>query len=470
MCEIPIVEYDYYRYGEGYYTSNAKYGIPIHKVRFFWILDPVFRLADCKNRSAVCLFQGKQKNRVVLLFIRLSRITAKHGNVLCYLASMVRIVCTFLLLLSQKLQAQNFFIGRTTGQLPFLEYGLGDDRLGGAKMTYLDTNILIKIVDSVSTDYKVQLSNHHFAYLAKQSFKHDTSKLQPYYLTTSWHVWGDEKYDYVSVGLSEKLPYSSMMQIDPAKIIVDIFGATSNSNWITQLRTVKEIRNVWYEQIEDDVFRVYIELKHKQHWGYSIYYNKSGLQIRVKRQPSTLKPKKILVALDAGHGGSNSGATGVTSNINEKEYTLKIAQQVETYLRRKKVNVFMTREEDKDLSMIDRTLMLRQRDPDILISIHLNSSGNENVNGVSTYYRYIGFRTLSQKILDRMLQSGLNNYGNIGAFNFALNGPTEYPNCLVEVAFLSNKEDEKRILDPSFHKTIARKIYKGIKDWLKTVK
>ena len=364
--------------------------------------------------------------------------------------------CIFLFLF-QNLHAQTVIVGRTTGQLPFLEFGLGDDRLGGAKMTYLDSNVLIKVVDSVNTDYKVQLSNNHFAYLAKQSFKQDTSQLQPYYLTSRWKVWGDDRYDYVSVGLSERLPYKSLQQINPSKIVVDIFGATSNTNWITQLKTVKEIKNVWYEQVEDDVFRIYIELKH-QHWGYFIWYNKNALQIKIKRPPSSLKPKKLLVAIDAGHGGSNSGATGVTSQVNEKEYTLKIAQQVEKYLKRKGVKVFMTREEDKDLSMIERTLMLRERDPNILVSIHLNSSSRDTVRGVSTYYRYIGFRPLSEKILSRMLQLGLDNYGNVGSFNFSLSGPTEYPNSLVEVAFLSNKEDEQKILDPQFHKAVAKKI------------
>ena len=383
---------------------------------------------------------------------------------------MIRVGCILFALFSQNLQAQNFFVGRTTGQLPFLEYGLGDDRLGGAKMTYLDSNVLVKVVDSINTDYKVQLSGNHFAYLSKQSLKQDTTELQPYYLTSSFRVWGDEKYDYVSIGLTEKLPYKSVQQISPSRIVIDIFGASSNTNWITQLKTAKEIKNTWYEQIEDDVFRVNIELKHDQHWGYYIYYNKNALQIRVKRQPSSLRPKKLFVAIDAGHGGSNSGASGVASNVNEKEYTLKIAQQVEKCLKRKKVKVFMTREEDIDLSMIDRTLMLRQQDPDILISIHLNSSGNENVKGVSTYYRYIGFRPLSEKVLDRMLQLGLNNFGNIGAFNFALSGPTEYPNCLIEVAFLSNKEDEQKILNPTFHKAVAKKIYMGIKDWLKSAK
>ena len=69
-----------------------------------------------------------------------------------------------------------------------------------------------------------------------------------------------------------------------------------------------------------------------------------------------------------------------------------------------------------------------------------------------------------------MLELGLNNFGNIGAFNFSLSGPTEYPNCLVEVAFLSNAEDEKRILDPKFHKEVAKKIVKGVEDWLKEMR
>ena len=69
-----------------------------------------------------------------------------------------------------------------------------------------------------------------------------------------------------------------------------------------------------------------------------------------------------------------------------------------------------------------------------------------------------------------MLELNLNEFGNVGGFNFALSGPTDYPNCLVEVAFLSNKEDEKKILDPEFHKAVAKKIVAGIKDWLKFCK
>jgi len=389
---------------------------------------------------------------------------------------MKRIVLSaFLYLVCLATHAQDstatFFLVKTTGQLPFMEYGLGDDRLGGAKMTYLDTNVVLKVVDSAGTDYKVQLSRYRFAYVAKSNVKTDTSlHLKPYYLTTNWRVYGDAQHDFVVIGMEGRLPYRSIQQINPSRIVVDIFGATTNTNWITQLKTAREIKNAWYEQVEDDVLRVIIELKHAQHWGYLISYDSTGrrLIVRVKRPPEKLRTKNLFIAVDAGHGGSNSGATGTTTKAIEKEYTLKFAQALEKYLGRKRVKVYMTRTNDADLSMPDRTLGLRQQDPNLLISLHLNSSGNATVKGTSTYYRYIGFRPLTEAVLNRMLQLGLDNYGNIGNFNFSLSGPTEYPNCLVEIAFLSNEEDEKKIIDPKFHKAVSKKIYKGIRDWLKT--
>ncbi len=391
---------------------------------------------------------------------------------MCYLSEMIRFLSFIFLgfsLQAAAQTAQNYLPGKTTGPLPYLGYGLGEDRLGGAKMTYLDTNIVIKVIDSVKNDYKLELSKNHFGYLPKADFKRDsTVKIQPYYLTNSWKVYGDDKYDYVNVSLDERLPYRSIQQIDPARIIVDIFGVTSNTNWITQLSTVKEIKNAWYEQVEDDVFRVIIELKHSQHWGYGIYYDKKKLVIRVKRQPKQLVLSKLKVAVDAGHGGDNIGATGVTSKVDEKNYTLLIAKELQKALKKEKATVFMTREKDTSLSMIERTDMLRKEDPNFLISVHLNSGGNDTVRGISTYYRYIGFRPLTQFILKRMQELGLKEYGNVGNFNFSLSGPTEYPNCLVEVAFLSNREDEKRILNPKFHKAVAAKIVAGIKDWLKS--
>ena len=372
----------------------------------------------------------------------------------------------------------SLWLARTTGQLPYMEYGIGDDRLGGAKMTYLDSNVLVEIIDSFNTDYKVRLSSQHYAYIAKTSLvrQNKVSKrplVHNPHLSGNIKVFGDTASDYVLVTLDERLPYRGIQLLDPSRVAIDIFGVTSNTNWITQLRTAKEIRNTWYEQVEDDVMRVYIQLKHTQHWGYNLSYDSSGkrLVIRIRRQPPVLDIRKLRIAIDAGHGGDNSGAAGGTSKILEKNYTLLIAEQFRKVLKTAGVkNVFMTRTSDTSLGMPERIGMLKKYDPQLLVSIHLNSASYDTVQGTSTYYRYIGFRPLTQAILDRMLSLGLKEYGNVGNFNFGLSGPTDYPNALVEVAFLSNPEDEKKILNPKFHKAVAQKIYLGIVDWLKQMK
>jgi N-acetylmuramoyl-L-alanine amidase len=362
------------------------------------------------------------------------------------------------------------FIARSKGKLTMLAYGLGEDRLGGAKMGYIDTNILLKVVDSTKDQYLVQLSKLHRAYVSKNDIKKDTSKPRPYYLTNSWSVKGENDYDFVNISLDERLPYKSWMEINPSRIMVDIYGVQSNTNWITQLSSVKEVKDVYFNQVEDDVVRVVIELNHQQNWGYTISYNGRLLSIRVRRQPAKLKVSQMMIAVDAGHGGTNEGATGVNSKALEKNYTIRFAAELQKYLEKHGATVLMTRLNDTTFNNVDRVLMLQQAMPDMLISLHLNSSGNPAVKGVSTYYKHIGFRPLTTTILHRMLQLNLNEFGNVGNFNFTLNAPTDFPNSLVEIGFLSNPDDEKQILNPRFHRAVAKKIYRGIKDWLRTVR
>lgn len=369
-------------------------------------------------------------------------------------------------------QVSSYVMARTKGALAYLEYGLGDDRLGGAKMGYLDSNVVLKVVDSVQSDYKVQLSGRHAAYIPKSAvlMASDITP-KPYYLSSSIKVYGDEKYDYVTIHLDERLPYKSQQVIHPAGLMIDIYGVTSNTNWITQLSTVKEITHTWTEQIEDDVLRLHIRLKNNEHWGHAIFYDSliKKLYVRVKREP-VKDIRKWKIAIDAGHGGTNVGAAGVTSKRYEKDFALMIAKELEIAVRKAGVkHVVMTREKDTTLSMEERTVLLRKEDPDLLISIHLNSSGVDTIKGTSTFYRHIGFRNVSKHILQQMLSLGLKEYGNVGNFNFALSGPTEFQNCLVEVAFLSNKDDEQKIMSPVFRKSVARKVLEGIRSYAKTL-
>ena len=365
------------------------------------------------------------------------------------------------------------WIGRTIGDLPYLEYSNGQVRLGADKMGFIDNNIRLQVVDSIDNRYKVKLSQNWEAYIPKSFVKRTDEVLAKgvsnILLSGSWHLSGKENYDILSISLPERVPYKSFQVEASNKIIVDVFGVSSNTTWVTQLQSAKIVKNVYREQMENDVYRVHIELEGKQNWGYSINYNKNSLRISIKHAPAKKGVKDLFIAIDAGHGGSAKGAVS-PNGIEEKEYNLKFAKELERLLSKKGVkNVYLTRTTDQDIATTDRVLKLREIKPDVLISLHLNSSSNKTVKGVSTYYNHGGSRILSQHILKQMLKLDLNEFGLIGNFNFLLNSPTEYPNSLVEIAFLSNAEDEAKIIDPKFHKQTAEQIYKGLVSWLKEV-
>lgn len=69
-----------------------------------------------------------------------------------------------------------------------------------------------------------------------------------------------------------------------------------------------------------------------------------------------------------------------------------------------------------------------------------------------------------------MLQTGLPLFGLVQNFNFSLNGPTEYPNILIEGMFMSSLKEEELLADPDFRQRVAEKIVAGLEDYLRTAK
>ncbi|AYA38927.1 N-acetylmuramoyl-L-alanine amidase [Hymenobacter oligotrophus] len=358
-------------------------------------------------------------------------------------------------------------LARTRGPLAYLNYGLGEDRLGGAKLGYLDSLVLLHVTGRVGGQYRVRLAENQTAWVPLEVARLlPPGGLVPQALTGSWSVSGDAQYDYVRVSLPERLPYRSQLLSEPARLVIDVFGATSNTNWITQRAGLQEIENVYYEQPQPDVFRIIIDLKHAQSWGYAVGYQGNTLTIRVRRPPARLQLKGLTVAVDAGHGGDNHGAVGATG-AKEKDLTLAIAQRLRQALEQQGATVLMTRDADVSLDNGARVLRLRQAMPHLLVSVHINSAGSPAAKGTATFYRYVGFRPLSQAIYQELLKTGLAPWGNVGAFNFALNGPTEFPNVLVETAFVSNPDDERRLIDPAFQQEVAERIAAGLERFLK---
>ena len=352
----------------------------------------------------------------------------------------------------------------------YLNYGLGTDRLGGTKINSLDAGIKLQVIGRVNDMYKVQLSRNTIAWIPDSyTEKLPEGTFPAESLTGSWSVSTDGNFDYLVVGLSERLPYAITEVVDLHRINVDLFGAACNTNWITQLKGEKEIANVSYKQVEDDVFRVVVDLKNSQIWGYSVSYRGNSLVIKVKHRPESLKLKNLTIAVDAGHGEPWNGAR-TTSGVKEQDLTKDMAEHLKKVLESKGAKVILTRPGIENTSMADRKAAALNAGADILISIHCNAGGSPfTAKGTSTYYRHLSHRPLSVFMLESILPMDVANFGNVGNFKFSLNQPTEYLTVLVETLFLSSPEDSAKILDKHFRDEMMERTAWGLEKFLASV-
>jgi len=93
-----------------------------------------------------------------------------------------------------------------------------------------------------------------------------------------------------------------------------------------------------------------------------------------------------IVVIDAGHGGRDPGATSVSGQVREKELTLILAQALRDELvKRGRVRVAMTRDDDRYLGLDDRAAVARRLDAAMFVSIHIDSAPNPLARGASVY-------------------------------------------------------------------------------------
>ncbi|WP_430305044.1 N-acetylmuramoyl-L-alanine amidase [Rhizobium sp. 0TCS1.26] len=215
------------------------------------------------------------------------------------------------------------------------------------------------------------------------------------------------------------------------------------------------------------------------------------------------------IAVDAGHGGIDTGTVGGKSGTPEKEITLAFARDLTDRLNREPgVRAFLTRKNDTFLSLSQRVTLARQGAADLFISLHADQLGQKGIRGATVY-------TLSDTASDRMaaalaarenlsdqlagyaIENGPPEIADIlldlarretQAFSISLarrlvnsfNGQIELinnphrsagfqvlrapdiPSILLELGFLSNEEDEKLLLEPGWRSKVADLIAKAV--------
>lgn len=353
-----------------------------------------------------------------------------------------------------------------TAEGAYLQYGNGGDRLGGSKIGYLAAGIPMKVLGKDGNLYKVALSENRWAYLPAGYA--EPTDLRPATVNTgSWSISNLGDRDRVSVSLPARLPYRYYTLIDPSALVIELYGATDNSNWIVQRSLdLGMVDYVDFNQTESDVYQITIRLKHEYQWGFKVGYEGTALVIDVRHTPKDLTWKGLKIGLDAGHGGEYPGARSI-SGILEKDVNLDIVKRLQKLIEKAGGTVVMTRTGDTGPSMTERKNIWREANVDLAVSVHNNSGGGALASpGTSTYYKHLFDRPLAKALVTRLVETGLPLYGLTGNFNFSLNSPTEFPNTLVEGMFMSSLEEEAKLADPAFRQLVAEKIFAGLNDYL----
>jgi len=229
-----------------------------------------------------------------------------------------------------------------------------------------------------------------------------------------------------------------------------------------------------------------------------------------KKKPNLyLMPRKNkIIVIDAGHGGKDPGATGYR-RYREKVVVLRIAKELRNILKSRGYRVYMTRDSDKFIKLRNRTKFANEKHADIFVSIHANAVSKKDAKraeGIECYFLSTSRSNRAKKVaaiensadLEDMdfygkecLLNTINSHNIIAANKLAIDlqrgalaslkkryknvkdagvreGPfwvlvgAQMPAVLVEVGFITNPTEAKRLVNRQYQRTMAQGLANGI--------
>jgi len=369
-------------------------------------------------------------------------------------------------------------------------------------------------------------------------------------------VWPAE--DYTRIALESAQPFEAEMHQlqNPQRIVLDLHNAILDDRFREVVRKVALndpfIRKIRLGNFKPNVVRLVVDLKqsakpkvfalqpigkYQHRLVLDLFPVEDSLMAMLEsrdghQQPNVMKPKpkpkptwkdgvrsqsrKLIVAIDAGHGGEDPGASGA-SGSHEKDITLKIAKKLKNLVdSQPNMRAKLVRKGDYYVPLKGRVLKARKMQADIFVSIHADAFTKESANGSSVFVlsekgaasskfaaqlakeanaadMIGGFDlqntdpNLERTLIDLMRTATINDSLKLGRAvlkeigqinrlhkkrvehaNFVVLKAPDIPSILVETAFLSNRAEERRLRSSKYQRKMANSILKGIKTYFKS--
>jgi len=321
---------------------------------------------------------------------------------------------------------------------------------------------------------------------------------------------------------NKNINYKLSEKANKSHIVIDLYNISIaekfntpkvKGNFVKLFKLTKENKNLKVNFKSNNQFKFkYFTLPPKDKYGYRLVVDIVFIDSKNKDQAKKNKiisKAKTIIAIDAGHGGKDPGAVGRKGTL-EKDIVLSIAKKLYVLLKKEKnIKPILIRNRDIYMSLRSRINKARKHKADLFISIHADAARNKKAKGSSIYVLsqhgasseaakwlankensvdLVGGASIDDKeedvaqvILDlsqsaaietslkasKIILSKLKNVSKLHSENveqagFVVLKSPDIPSILVETAFLSNRQEEKKLRTKKFQENIAKAIKEGI--------
>lgn len=254
----------------------------------------------------------------------------------------------------------------------------------------------------------------------------------------------------------------------PERLVIDLPNATVERNADGSASGSYEVdpdhpyvASIRYSLFALDPVTVRIAVDLKQPTWYHVVPSKGepGAVIRF------LEAEPVQVMIDAGHGGSDPGAISYSGKF-EKDFTLPIALKVADRLAEEAlIQPILTRDDDTYTSPSERAARANRLGVDLFVSIHMNASDSRSVKGTETYYWRDDSLEFAQIVHQELLKAVGSSDRKVKKERFVVVRETTMPAVLLEIGFISNADEEEKLLNEQVQDRVAEAIVAAIKKY-----
>jgi N-acetylmuramoyl-L-alanine amidase len=346
---------------------------------------------------------------------------------------------------------------------------------------------------------------------------------------TGLRVWADPEKTRAVLDLGGKADYKLFTLQNPDRVVIDLKNTSLTAPLALDPDTAGPVRSVRHGQPEAGTLRVVMDLSEQvelksfmlaptSQYGHRLVvdmYDKSHQQVAsTVRTIASIQGgnRDVVIAIDAGHGGEDPGAIG-KHRTREKDVVLQISQRLKRAIDAEPgMRAVLTRTGDYYVPLRTRFERAREQRADLFLSIHADAFENRNVRGSSVFVLsqrgassemarllaqgenaadLVGGVSLNDKddlltsvlldlsqsatiqasdkvatdILGSLSAAGKVHKPHVGRANFMVLKSPDVPSVLIETAFISNPDEEKKLTQLDFQNNMARAIARGVKNY-----